>query len=164
MLLNRVGRTASNPVGFADSGLDVSFDDAAANGDIHVYRAVTNPPAGTPLTGTWQPDGRLADPAVVLDTADVRKLLDKEGAVFVDTRYPGEFKSDHLPNAINIPLGDLKTQIPLKVPDKGQVLLLHCLSGGRSAMGQRTLRSMGYKRAFNLGSYNRAERIVTSAK
>ena len=68
VLLNRVGRTASNPSGYADPGLDVTFDQIAANGNIHTYQAVTNLPDGAPLTGTWQPDGRNVDPANVLDT------------------------------------------------------------------------------------------------
>src|SRR5258707_13793119 len=42
--------------------------------------------------------------SVLLETEQVRELLAKENAVFVDTRYPGEFKSDHLPNAINLPI------------------------------------------------------------
>src|SRR2546425_3774853 len=68
MLLNRPGRSLSNLAGYADAGLDVVLDDAAAQGDIHVYRAVTNPPAGTALTGVWQPGGRTADPGMVLDS------------------------------------------------------------------------------------------------
>src|SRR6185503_14414875 len=42
--------------------------------------------------------------SVLLDTEQVRKLLDNEKAVFVDVRYPGEFKNDHLPNAVNLPI------------------------------------------------------------
>jgi rhodanese-related sulfurtransferase/phosphohistidine swiveling domain-containing protein len=41
---------------------------------------------------------------VLLDTAQVRGLLESEQAVLVDVRYPGEFKSEHLPNAINLPI------------------------------------------------------------
>jgi hypothetical protein len=67
VLLNRVGATASNPSGYGDSGFNVTFQTAAANGDIHVYQNVTNPPAGSPLTGVWQPDGRTNDPATVTD-------------------------------------------------------------------------------------------------
>ena len=68
VLLNRPGRTAANPWGYADCGLNVLFDDAAPQGDIHLYESVTNPPAGTPVTGAWQPDARAVDPAVVVDT------------------------------------------------------------------------------------------------
>jgi len=69
VLLNRPGKTAANPYGYADSGMNVTFQDGAANGDIHVYQNVTIPPAGSPLTGTWQPDDRNVDPTTVLDTS-----------------------------------------------------------------------------------------------
>src|SRR5262249_55862160 len=68
VLLNRPGRTDTNTFGYADAGFDITLDNAAANGDIHVYRAVTTPAPGAPLTGTWQPDGRNVDPATVVTT------------------------------------------------------------------------------------------------
>jgi len=68
VLLNRPGKTSGNPVGFADSGFDITFQDGAPNGDIHVYQSVTTPADGFPLTGVWQPDGRNVDPDVVADT------------------------------------------------------------------------------------------------
>ena len=67
VLLNRSGKTATNPYGYADSGFDITFQDGATNGDVHVYQNVTTPAAGFPLTGTWQPDGRRVDPAIVTD-------------------------------------------------------------------------------------------------
>ena len=72
VLLNRPGRTASNPAGYSDLGFNVKFDDAAANGDIHTYRAklLGDPSAhlDSPVTGTWQPDARAVDPSVAVDT------------------------------------------------------------------------------------------------
>jgi len=65
--------------GYGDvHGLAVTFaDDASA--DVHFYRQVlsgshTTPLAG-PLTGTWQPDGRAADPDSAVWTADRTALL-----------------------------------------------------------------------------------------
>ena len=69
VLLNRVGRTASNPWGYADCGFNLLFDDAAPQGDVHIYETITNPPAGAQLTRVWQPDGRDVDPSLVLDTS-----------------------------------------------------------------------------------------------
>jgi subtilisin-like proprotein convertase family protein len=69
ILLNRLGKSASNPLGYDDSGLDVIFDDTAANGDIHSYRDLTMPGTGSPLTGIWQADGRNVDPFTVSDEA-----------------------------------------------------------------------------------------------
>ena len=65
VLLNRTGRSATNSAGYADSGLDVTFDAAGTNGDIHVYRETLAPSPGSPLTGVWEPDGRIADPSTV---------------------------------------------------------------------------------------------------
>jgi subtilisin-like proprotein convertase family protein len=69
VLLNRPGKTASNSAGYADSGLNVTFQTGATNGDIHLYQNVTLPAAGSPLTGTWQPDGRDVDPTNVTDVS-----------------------------------------------------------------------------------------------
>lgn len=82
------------------------------------------------------------------------------GALVIDVRTPQEFADCHLPSAINIPLGELSTTLPRQVPDKNKPLLLHCLSGGRSAIATNQLRSMGYSKVFNLGSYRRAQNIV----
>jgi subtilisin-like proprotein convertase family protein len=75
VLLNRVGKTVSNPYGYGDSGFNVTFQTGAANGDIHLYQNVTNPADGSPLTGIWQPDGRTNDPASVIDTSSRTTLL-----------------------------------------------------------------------------------------
>jgi len=86
------------------------------------------------------------------------------GALVIDVRSPEEFQSGNVPNAINIPLGELKEKLPDRVKDKNQVLLLHCLSGGRSGIAQQQLKAMGYSNVFNLGSFSRAREIVAGTK
>lgn len=86
------------------------------------------------------------------------------GALVIDVRSAEEFQSGNVPNAINIPLGELRDSLPRRVKDKSQVLLLHCLSGGRSGIAQQQLKGMGYTNVFNLGSYGRAKEIVTGKK
>jgi len=72
VLLNRLGRSGAGDLGYNDAGLDVTFDDAAANGDIHEYRLQLGGSQGTSLPGSltsvWAPDARVASPANVLDT------------------------------------------------------------------------------------------------
>ena len=87
-----------------------------------------------------------------------------EGALVVDVRNPEEFSQGHVPGAINIPLSRLPESLGARVSDKTQVLLLHCLGGGRSALAKRLLRANGYARAYNLGSYRRAERIASASR
>jgi phage shock protein E len=88
----------------------------------------------------------------------------RNGAPVVDVRSPGEFNSGHLPNALNFPLDEIEAAVPRRFKDKSQVLLLHCLSGMRSGMAQRKLKSLGYANVFNLGSLGRAQKIADDAK
>ena len=46
----------------------------------------------------------------ILTTAEVKDLVDNKGAYFLDVRYPGEFASGHLPNAINITMRTTRTE------------------------------------------------------
>ena len=83
-----------------------------------------------------------------------------KGAMVIDVRTAAEFSAGHLPRAINIPLSEVKELTPRRVKDKDQVLLLHCQSGARGAKARKILVAMGYAKTFNLGSYERATRIV----
>ena len=65
VLLNRAGLTGENPAGAATTGMNVTFSDAAAT-DVHTGLSTTY---GTLATGTYQPDGRAADPNEVLDSS-----------------------------------------------------------------------------------------------
>ena len=107
--------------------------------------------------------GLLALKRLSFVSASAARRCLAQGALVVDVRTAGEFHSGHLSNALNIPLGELQENLPGRVPDKSQVLLLHCLSGTRSGIAKRQLRDMGYPNVFNLGSYGRAKRIVTGA-
>jgi subtilisin-like proprotein convertase family protein len=78
VLLNRVGRRVGGGLGYRDNGFDITFDDAAANGDVHVYQLTlngSNSPINAALTDTWAPDGRTSSPYSVLDTDSRTALL-----------------------------------------------------------------------------------------
>jgi hypothetical protein len=55
VLLNRVGVTDENPVGFFYDGWNMSFDDYGEDGDIHLVDSADPTSA---LLGTYEPDGR----------------------------------------------------------------------------------------------------------
>ena len=84
----------------------------------------------------------------------------RNGAMVIDVRTAGEFVAHHLPIAVNLPLGEIETNLDRRVKDKNQVLLLHCQSGSRSATAKKKLLALGCPNVYNLGSYSRAERIV----
>ena len=84
----------------------------------------------------------------------------RKGAKVIDVRTAQEYAERHLPKTINIPLDELEQRIAGVASDKETVLLLHCQGGGRSGAGAQTLKGMGYKNVFNLGSFARAEKIL----
>jgi len=83
-----------------------------------------------------------------------------QGGLLIDVRPAAEFKSGHLPNAINLQLNELDSTVPQLTQRKDQILLLHCTSGLRSQLAAQRLKRQGYANAFNLGSYGRAARLI----
>ena len=75
VLLNRVGRTSGNSFGYGDAGLNVHFDDSAANGDIHAYQSVPSYSTLISNGSAWSPDGRNVNPLLVLGTDSRTSLL-----------------------------------------------------------------------------------------
>ena len=97
-------------------------------------------------------------------SAEIARKLLADGALVIDVRSPEEFRSSKVPGAINIPLGEMRDSLPRRVKDKHQPLLVHCLSGGRSAIAKQQIKSMGYTNVFNLGSLGRAKHLYVEAK
>ncbi|HZR21537.1 MAG TPA: rhodanese-like domain-containing protein [Verrucomicrobiae bacterium] len=97
---------------------------------------------------------------LALVSPEVAREWLKRGGKVIDVRSEAEFQEKHLPGVLNIPLHCLRDQIGRHAPGKEQAILLHCLSGGRSGIGKSALRKMGYRNAFNLGSYGRAQKIL----
>jgi subtilisin-like proprotein convertase family protein len=85
ILLNRVGRTASNPMGYDNTGFGPTaggeafrLDDQAGS-DVHGYQLSYALNTSGQLTGTWQPDGRNIHPlsaGLTFDTATRDARLD----------------------------------------------------------------------------------------
>ena len=69
VLLNRPGRSVSEPDGSATVGMAITFDDNAGS-DIHT----AIPMSGGAVSGVFQPDGRTTDPLLVLNS-DARPAM-----------------------------------------------------------------------------------------
>jgi len=82
------------------------------------------------------------------------KSLVSAGALLLDVRTEGEFSSGHLPNALNIPLGELGARMS-KLEPKERPVVVYCASGVRSAAAAGALRSAGFAKVKNLGAMTR---------
>ena len=81
------------------------------------------------------------------------KALADSGALIVDVRESGEFRSGHIKKAVNIPLGSI-AKIGSKA-EKDRDIIVYCQSGARSSAASKRLKSMGYSKVYDLGSINR---------
>ncbi len=85
----------------------------------------------------------------------------RRGAMIVDVRTPEEFARGHLSQSFNMPAEEVDHLLPNKVKDKERIILVHCQSGMRSKKAKEALEKIGYKNVYDMGSYERAFKIVT---
>lgn len=78
----------------------------------------------------------------IKNTEALKSIVKRDNALLIDVRQPSEYKSGHIPSAINISLQTLTANID-KIP-KDQPVVLYCTTGYRSAMGVMTLQMLGY--------------------
>lgn len=89
---------------------------------------------------------RTGGPA--LDTLGATRLINDTHAIILDVREPAEFGTGHLPNARNIPLGELgkrASELPA-----GKPVLICCATGARSGKAASVLKAAGREQVFNL--------------
>lgn len=98
-----------------------------------------------------------------LDPDAVENELQNSDAVLVDIRDAPELEDNgRIPGAVHIPRGMLEfradTTSPLHQPplDPSTRVILHCASGGRSALAAQTLQEMGYEHVSHLDGGIRA--------
>ena len=83
------------------------------------------------------------------DTITREQLHDEieSGAVVVlEALPPMYYEKDHLPGALNLPLDDIDTLIPVLVPDKTQAVVTYCSNTActNSAVAANRLAALGY--------------------
>ena len=74
-----------------------------------------------------------------------------EGAQLVDVRSMAEFAAGNVPGSVNIPLDEIPQRA--KELDPQRWVVVFCASGTRSAMARRKLKSLGFEKVLNAGSW-----------
>lgn len=95
-----------------------------------------------------------------LGQAAAQAMIDRGNVLVLDVRDPAEVAaSGKIPGAVNVPRGMLEFRADPTMPshdknfDAGKTVLIYCASGGRSALGGKLLKDMGYDKVFNLGGF-----------
>jgi rhodanese-related sulfurtransferase len=99
-----------------------------------------------------------AVPKITPDEA--RKMIAGGNALVVDVRDAPEVEaSGKIKGAVHVSRGMLEfraddsTPYHNKVFSKDKSIILYCASGGRSALGGKALKDLGYTKVFNLGAF-----------
>lgn len=77
-----------------------------------------------------------------------KKLAANENIVIVDVREYAEYVFQHIPQAISIPLGELKNRLQ-EISKKAEVYVI-CRTGNRSDLAAQILVENGYKNVVNV--------------
>ena len=95
-----------------------------------------------------------------LSPADAAERIRSGDVLVVDVRDPTEVQqSGKLKGAVAVSRGMLEFRADPESPyhnpvfQKGKTILVHCASGGRSALAGKTLQEMGYTSVFNIGGF-----------
>ena len=85
-----------------------------------------------------------------IGVADAVQLINRQDAVILDVREPAEFKSGHIPNARNIPAGQVGERLKELEKFKSRPILLTCASGSRSGNASSVLQKAGFAQVCSL--------------
>ena len=95
-----------------------------------------------------------------LSPAEAAEKIRSGHVLVVDVRDPTEVQqSGKLAGALNVSRGMLEfradpdSQYHNPAFQQDKTILLHCASGGRSALAGKTLREMGYTKVYNIGGF-----------
>lgn len=89
----------------------------------------------------WKKAGKATDSVEGIDTTELKTLSEKESLTVFDVRKPGEYLSEHLPDAKNTPL-DFINEHMNEFPT-GSPFYMHCAGGYRSMIAASILKSRG---------------------
>jgi hydroxyacylglutathione hydrolase len=89
----------------------------------------------------------LSLPSEITAQREVSDVIASNGATVLDVRGRSEYEAGHIPNAVNIPVGELERRLD-EVPE-GK-LIVHCQGGSRSAMAASILLRSGRDDVSNL--------------
>lgn len=77
-------------------------------------------------------------------------LINREDALVIDVREPGEFSAGHVLGAKNLPLSRLEAPGADLLKRKDRPVIVYCETGDRSGKAAAVLKKQGFQRVVNL--------------
>ena len=80
----------------------------------------------------------------------LKEWLKSPSVSIIDVRNPMEFATERIDGAVNIPLSEIMHHID-SIKQMSKPIVVHCLSGGRSATAVSILKQSGLDEVYNGG-------------
>ena len=88
----------------------------------------------------------------IINAQQAKQMMDQStGYVIVDVRTQSEFQDGHIDGAVLIPVDQVASLAPSKLPDKTQLIFVYCRSGARAQQASTILAQMGYTNVVDFG-------------
>lgn len=90
----------------------------------------------------------------MVDTNEATRLYNRENALFVDIRSEADFGKGHLPEAINVPNGNIDQRHKRLDKHKNKPVVVYCAQGMQAAKAGKQLKELGFEQVHQLrGGY-----------
>ncbi len=103
---------------------------------------------GSAAIETWAETGRRLETTHEITARELLELRKNGKVAVIDVRGRSEWEAGHIPGVANIPLGYLTDRLQ-EIP-QDRVVVLHCQTGWRSAIGASLLHAHGFQQVANL--------------
>jgi glyoxylase-like metal-dependent hydrolase (beta-lactamase superfamily II)/rhodanese-related sulfurtransferase len=90
----------------------------------------------------WKKAGKEYDTIASISTEEFAEAIQEDKVKVLDVRKPGEYQSEHVENAINMPLDNINDH--LSELDKDETYYVHCAGGYRSMIFSSILKARGF--------------------
>ena len=99
--------------------------------------------------------GNSADDYQQITQEEAKEMMDTQEVIILDVREQDEYDSDHIPDAVLLPVGTIDENTAAEViPEKDSTVLVYCRSGNRSKTASETLVGLGYTNIYEFGGIN----------
>lgn len=132
-MVSRVADAGEPPLVLAELKEGEAFGEEALVSDIKRNATVTMKTDGTLLRLNKTDFVELLKAPLInhISRSEAERQVQAGGALWLDVRFPSEYKFDHLPNALNAPLNEIRSLIDKLEKDKQYIA--YCQTGRRSA-------------------------------
>jgi glyoxylase-like metal-dependent hydrolase (beta-lactamase superfamily II)/rhodanese-related sulfurtransferase len=101
----------------------------------------------------WQAAGKEVDQITSITASELGRQLESKNVQVLDVRRPGEYVSEHVEGAVNMPLDTINDH--LASLDKDQSYYVHCAGGYRSMIFNSILKARGFDKLIDIkGGFN----------